>query len=570
MKKTILFCIGVMLLVSAAAMAQPAIRATNGVVNAFSYVPDIARGSWFVIFGTGMGPSTIAVYSGALPYPESFSGTSVTFTPAAGGSAVNTRLYYTSAGQLCGLLPSSTAAGDYDVKVTYNSATSAARRVKVVDRNFGYATQAQNGAGPAQATYGGLDLNRFTTGTLGQYTTRPAKPGDTMVLWGTGVGADPNSDVTGATSGDQTAAGQVKVVVGGIEVTPVYAGRSSGAPGLDQVNFTVPTSVAPSCFVTVQVKAGGKSSNLGSIAVAAAGQAACTHPVLSESQLRRLDQGGKIVYGDFTISKVSQKISVPGLGSIESMTESVDGAFGSYGVDAVGSANFSLLQIGACSVFRRIGSQTEIATGTPSVALDAGAQLTLNGPGVSNKGVPRSADKTYDLTLYSSGFGGFGGSGTPTLVQGTYSLAGTGGADVGAFTTSVEVPGSFNPNIDAIPATIPRSQNLPVTWTGGGSGQVAISGFSGSQSGGTQTDPIYDVAGFTCVAPASAGNFTVPSSVLLQLPPASADPTSGGIGLFSVNAINSSRFTAPLTAGGSIDQGAFSSAVGPSKTVGWN
>ena len=522
------------------------------------------------MFGTGMGPASIQIHSAGPPYPLDLAGTKVTFTPAAGGTAIESRLYYTSAVQLCGLLPSSTTAGDYDVKVTYNSATSAVRRVKVVERNFGFATQSANGAGPAQATYGGYDLNRFTTGTSAPWALRPAKPGDSMVLWGTGVGADPNSDVTGASSGDQTAAAQVRVIVGGIEVTPVYAGRSTGLPGTDQVNFTVPANVTPSCFVTLQVKAGGKSSNLGSIAVAAAGQTACTHPTLTESQLKRLDLGGKIVYGSLTISKLSQNISVPGLGSIDSTTESTGGSFGSYGVDSVGSANFSLLQIGACSVFRRIGSQSEIATGTAPTALDAGAQLTLNGPGASNKAVPRSVDKTYNLTLYSSGFGGFGGSGTPTLVEGTYSLAGTGGADVGAFTTSVAFPGSFNPNMAAIPATIPRSQNLPVTWTGGGTGQVAISGFSASQTGGTQTDPIYDAAGFTCVAPASAGNFTVPSSVMMQLPPASADPTSGTIGLFTVFAINNSTFSAPLTAGGSIDQGAFSSTVGPSKTVGWN
>jgi uncharacterized protein (TIGR03437 family) len=569
MKKTILFCIGVMLLVSAAAMAAPTIKTTNGVVNASSYLPGIAQGSWFVIFGTNMGPATISVYGGALPFPTELSGTTVTFTPVGGGTAISARLWYTLAGQLAGLLPSGTAAGDYNVVVNYNGA-SAPYKVTVVARNFGFATQAQNGAGPAQATYGGLDLNRFTTGTLGQWATRPAKPGDSMVLWGTGIGADLNSDITGASSGDQTAAGQVKVVVGGVEVTPAYAGRSNGAPGLDQVNFTVPANVAPSCFVSIQVKAGGKTSNIGSIAVAAAGQTSCSHPTLTESQLKRLDQGGKIVYGSFSIAKLSQKISVPGLGSIDSSTETVGGSFGSYGVDSVGSANFSLLQIGACSVFRRTGSQSEIATGTAPAALDAGTPLSLNGPGASNKAVPRSTDKTYSLTLYSSGFGGFGGSGTPTLVEGTYSLAGPGGAEVGAFNTSVPFPGSFNPNIDAIPATIPRSQNLPVTWTGGGTGVVAISGFSASQSGGTQTDPIYDAAGFTCVAPASAGNFTVPSAVMLQLPPASADPTSGTIGLFTVFAINNSTFSAPLTAGGSIDQGAFSSTVGPSKTVGWN
>lgn len=167
------------------------------------------------MFGTGMGPSTIPVDSEAVPYPTDLSGTSASLTPAPGGAAVSARVWYTSAGQLAALLPSSIAVGAYDIRVSYNGQASAPQRVNVVDRNFGYATQAQSGNGPAQATYGGLDLNRFTTSTLAQWSTRPAKAGDAMILWGTGVGADANSDLTGGSAGDQTAAGQMKVLVGG-------------------------------------------------------------------------------------------------------------------------------------------------------------------------------------------------------------------------------------------------------------------------------------------------------------------------------------------------------------------
>ena len=51
------------------------------------------------------------------PFPLELAGTKVTYTPAAGGAAVEARMWYTLAGQLAGLLPSSTAAGDYDVRV---------------------------------------------------------------------------------------------------------------------------------------------------------------------------------------------------------------------------------------------------------------------------------------------------------------------------------------------------------------------------------------------------------------------------------------------------------------------
>ncbi|HWB97882.1 MAG TPA: hypothetical protein VG672_14305, partial [Bryobacteraceae bacterium] len=302
MRNTLLLGAGALLLATSAIWAQPTIRTTNGVVNASSYAPNIARGSWFVIFGTGLGPSTLAVYSGSLPYPTTLSGTKVTFTPVAGGAGIDARIWYTSAGQLAGLLPSTATAGNYNVTVTYNNATSAPSAVKVVDRNFGFATQAQNGAGPAQATYGGADLNRFTTGTLGQWSIHPAHVGDTIVLWGTGLGPDASSDADGGTSGDQTAAAQVRVIVGGIEVTPAYAGRSGGSPGLDQINFAVSSGVTPGCFVNLQVRAGGTLSNLGTIAVA--GGSACEHPTLTTSQLSKLDQGGTLTVGALTISKL--------------------------------------------------------------------------------------------------------------------------------------------------------------------------------------------------------------------------------------------------------------------------
>ena len=132
-----------------------------------------------------------------------------------------------------------------------------------------------------------------------------------MVLWGTGLGADTASDLNGGTSGDVTQAGQVKVLVGGIAVTPAYAGRSSGAPGLDQINFTVPSTMTPGCFVGIQVQAGGSTSNLGFIAVASPGASACTTPFMTTAELARLDVGGNVVIGNFSLSKTSQCYRCP-------------------------------------------------------------------------------------------------------------------------------------------------------------------------------------------------------------------------------------------------------------------
>lgn len=566
----------------APAFAQPAIRAQNGVLNASSYQADIARGSWFVVFGSNMGPASIALASGA-PFPTELSGTKVTFTPAAGGAAIDARLWYTLAGQLAGLLPSNATAGAYDVRVIYNNQTSAPRRVTVVERNFGFATVTQDGAGPAQATNaslnGGVSLVRFTTGTISfnglTWQYRPAYPSETLILWGTGIGADAQSDANGGTSGDQTAAGNIRVIVGNTEITPAYAGRSSGSPGLDQINFTLPANIAVGCTASLRVRAGGRLSNLGSLAIASSGQAQCTHPTLTQSQLTRLDQGGKLTAGALSIAKISTKLSVPGLGSFDSISESAGGSFSRYGVSQIADAVFSVSEVGACSVSRRIGDATSLLTGTPPEPLNAGNALTLNGPNASNRSIPNSRN-SYSLELYSSGFGGFGGSGSPTLTQGTYTIAGTGGADVGAFSASIDFPGAFTwTNEGSIPAVIPRSQNLPITWTGGGNGLVSVSGYGGTQVGGTQTNPIIEATVFYCIARASAGTLTVPSSVLQQLPLVSGDLSGGSIGTIAVLAspdptTGQGIFQAPLTAGGNVDFAFFSYLAGSSKTVGFN
>lgn len=562
------------------ATAQPVISA-GGVVNGASYLPGIAPGSIFVIKGTGLGPATL-LQASSLPYQTTLSNTSISFTPVAGGAAIQALMVYTWNAQLAALLPSTATPGDYNVAVTYNGAPSAPEKATVVARNFGFVTQASSGSGPAQATYGGFDLNRFTTGSVAfsghTWSLRPAVVGNTLVLWGTGAGADTKSDITGGSTGDQTAAGAFIVSAGGVDVKPAYLGRSAGIPGLDQANFTIPSSVAPGCFVSVQVRGNGFTSNLGTIAVVAKGQSSCSSPTLSQAQLARLDLGGTISVGYLSLSKTSSSLNLAGTGAFTSKTESASGSFSKYTIDRVATAPFSLTQIGACYVYRLSGTTQQISQGTGTVTpLNAGTQLTLNGPNASNVAMPMLAGGTgfYDATLYTNGFNGVGGTGTPTLTQGTYTISGTGGSDIGPFTASVTFPGDFTwTNQDTIADPIPRSSPLTINWTGGTSGNVSITGITfTSLTSSTTQNTIYNASLFTCIAQATAGTFTVPVSVLSQLDAVSGDLTTGSYGSLSVFATISptqGSFTAPLKAGGNIDQGFFGYTIGGSKTTGYN
>ena len=121
---------------------------------------------------------------------------------------------------------------------------------------------------------------------------------------------------------------------------------------------------------------------------------------------------------------------------------------------------------------------------------------------------------------------------------------------------------------------INRGAGQTFTWsggTGGGNNIVAIVGVSGSSAGGTTAAPVFDTATFACLANASAGTFTVPSSVLTQLPVSSGSIIDGsGIAFVGVEMITDptkGSFTAPLTKGGSVDTALFSGLVGFLKTV---
>jgi uncharacterized protein (TIGR03437 family) len=268
-------------------------------------------GAVFVIFGSGMGPASLAAGTGP-DYPATLGGTAITFTPAAGGSPINAKMVYTVAGQIAGLLPSSIAPGTYAVLVTYNGIASAPQNVTVVARSLGIATANSAGTGTAQATIGnvngGASLTRFSSGSVSfnglAWRLSPAHPGDTLVLWGTGGGADPANDA-GGSSGDQTAAGNFSVIVGGRSITPLYAGASSGYAGLWQINFTLPSDIAPDCFASVQVSAGGELSNTVTVPIAPAGSDTCSDPRLTKDILSQLDKGGTVVIAGLGIAKTT-------------------------------------------------------------------------------------------------------------------------------------------------------------------------------------------------------------------------------------------------------------------------
>jgi hypothetical protein len=261
---------------------------------------------------------------------------------------------------------------------------------------------------------------------------------------------------------------------------------------------------------------------------------------------------------------------------VSESTDSASGWFATYHIDEVANSNLAVVQAGACYLVQRQGTADQLGFGqAPAQTLDGGAQLTLNGPNASNTPIPRQSDGGYLATLYSTGLLGVGAVGSPTLAAGTYTLTG-GGADVGAFSAQVTLPGDFSwTNENSVPNPIPRSSPLTVTWTGNAGGLVEILGAALTRTAGSGIGSTYSVLAFTCTAQATAGSFTIPATILRQLPAVSGSALDNSFGILSVFAIpdlsaGQGRFTAPLTAGGTIDVGVLGYEVAFNQVIGYN
>ncbi len=542
-------------------------------LDAGSYTKNIAQGSIFVVKGTNLSASGFKQYGFPLPTVTAADNVKITFTPTAGGAGTDAYLVYLynqgGVNQLAAILPSTVAAGNYNVTVTNGSSTSAPFASTVVQRKIGLITQDSTGTGLAVVqnyiSAAQLDVDRFTTGTISGITISPAKPGQVLIAWATGMGPVTGGDNTASPGFNFAANGvDVKVIVGGMSITPAYAGRAPGLAGADQINFTLPSNVPTGCTVSFQVSVNGVASNPTFIAIAPdASASACVIPGFSTQQLQNFDNGGTYTVGSFALSSISESVA-----GFSAKIESASGAFVQINAFQLASASqYIPSSQGACQVFHTTDSSGQASTAGSAKLLDAGA-VTLNGPSGSNitNLMLTETNNAYSATI--SGIPGLpGGCNNCSLAPGTYAVSGAGGTDVNKFNASFTLGSPLNVTL---PDNVVRNSGLPLNWTGGNANDIvqiygASSALSGSGSS-TTTDTTY----FICTTTAGQGSFTVPASILNQLPPVSASATTNGTGAgFLQVALTAApaSFSATLTNGKSVDAAYFLGFSGTGKTV---
>ena len=228
---------------------------TNGIVNAANYVGGgVSPGEIVVIFGSGMGPTTLVglQLDSNGNVAKTLAGVQVLFDSLAAP------LVYVQANQVSAVVPYEVSGKTAtQVQVVYQGQTSAAQTVPVVSAVPGIFTVDYSGKGP------GAILNQ--DGTLNS-ASNPAAPGSYVFVYGTGEGQTNPKGVDGTLDGSPAPQPVQKVTgtIGGISATVQYAGGSPGlVAGVLQVNLLVPQTVTPGNAVPVVINIGGATSQPG-------------------------------------------------------------------------------------------------------------------------------------------------------------------------------------------------------------------------------------------------------------------------------------------------------------------
>lgn len=228
----------------AAAAAKPAVAA---VVNGASFQPGIAPGSWFTVFGTNLASNSRPwrgdeIVDGALP--TRLDGTQVTVN---GQPAF---VYYISPTQVNAQAPD-TGTGPASVQVVVNGLASDTTTATVQTYSPAFFLR--------------LGTNYVVATTPDFALVTKAKPGDILVLWGTGFGPTNPVIASGTVvTGAPVLTTNPTVLIGTQSADYLGGALSPGSAGLYQIAIRVPSS-APDGDLPVVAQIGGVTSPGGAI-----------------------------------------------------------------------------------------------------------------------------------------------------------------------------------------------------------------------------------------------------------------------------------------------------------------
>jgi uncharacterized protein (TIGR03437 family) len=442
----VLLLICSLVLFAAGAAAQVPVVPQGGVVNGASFRPanasggGVAAGSIVSIFGSNLASATVAATS--LPLPTTLGGTSVRI----GG--IVAPLFFVSAGQINAQVPWAVAAGTNTVTVAALGGSSIPANVTVQDSAPGLFSQTSDGRGP------GAVLNYVPEQKVYAINTPGAtiNPSGIVTIYGTGFGRVTNPPADGVAAGatTQTTVATPVVMIGGRQATIQSSGLAPNYVGLYQINAVIPTGTPEGCYLPVTVAFGSNVSNAVTIGVTN-NRVNCS---VATSGSTGLFIGGSFGYAAF--SKITTQIPFVNPALMPQPADRIDAFFRRYQTRTPTSLALYPPVGGGCNIwlFRADSAPTDTSV-TTDIGLNAGT-LTLSGTGFRQ---PLSSKQTgeYGLELGQN------------VIQagGVWTLTGSGGTDVGAFTVTETIPSLLFTMRDfgTVSGVFSQSSPLNLSWT---------------------------------------------------------------------------------------------------------
>ncbi len=418
---------------------------TTTLVGPFHPAEGLSPGSIAIIFGANLASSTET--SSTIPLPTQLAGTSVTV------HGFPAPLFYVSPGQINFQLPfryPGLTTGQFTGVVVTTAAGSSDIYPLNLEGGEGIFTMDSSGCGQGAA------LNVSADGSVSiNSLSNSASPGSYISIYGTGQGAVTNPPPDGmpalasplsqhASSGpglylDFVHSGPYFVPIGPTDV--YWAGLAPGLIGVDQFNFQIPETAREGCAVPLQVWVPYGISQPVTIAIHKGG-GQCVDP---------LSAG----YGQITWEKTITAYP-PGDGTnteSDLLTVSLQASPGKQapvtvfeGPIATGRDDFAP----ACPVpgYRSLDAGDISVQGPDFGPVPATIEALEEGP-VSGLNV-------YSATLPAG-----------TVRPGAFQVSASGGADAGAFQSTVQIGRGIDITTPLAGITVSQQQPFTVNWTGG-------------------------------------------------------------------------------------------------------
>jgi len=248
----------------------PAI-ACGGVITAaaFGGFAAAAAGSWIEIYGANLGPSAGYQWLGSdfngANAPTKLQGVTVTIN---GQSAF---VDYVSATQVNAQVPNGVGTGPATLIVTNSNGASMPYTLTLNALEPGLLAPSSFNIGGSQYVVAFNSDGSYTLpiGAIPGLTSRPARPGETLTIYGVGFGPAAANGIPippgVVVSQTNSLLNPVQMFFGGTQAALTYQGLAPSAVGLYQFNVTVPSSLANGNTVPFMFNVGGGSGgNMGS------------------------------------------------------------------------------------------------------------------------------------------------------------------------------------------------------------------------------------------------------------------------------------------------------------------